>query len=598
MSYFRQDETTPLEIGILRQFPFESSLQRMCVVTKRLGDKHWDVYCKGSPEKIASLSTPESVPSNFNVELRSYTDQGYRVLALAHRPVSMAYHKIQKIDREDLECNLQFLGLLVMENRLKPETQSIIDQLKQANIRTIMVTGDNLLTALSVARECGLIAREDSVVQLRQTDDDNLCYEPTTPVEVSRKFEDKQNGTVTVDVGPLDAGRHVVAVDGKSWAAIQEDDHEDLLRQVLVRGAVFARMKPDQKQQLITHLQDLGYYVGMCGDGANDCGALKAAHAGISLSEAEASVASPFTSKDPNISCVPTIVKEGRTALVTSFGVFKYMAAYSLTQFVSIMILYSIDSNLSDFQFLYIDLFLITVFAIFFGRTHSFKGNLHPTSPPSSLMSITPIMSLLLHLALVIAVQTFCFFYVQEQSWFVPFNSTALEENITGQENYAVFCVSQFQYIILAVVFSRGPPYRQPLYTNRYLTGALVIMTISSLYITLWPHDVLVNWLELVMPPADDSSAMFFRYQIVIIAAINSLLAMFIEYFIVDYLMYQKVRPKMHNIEKSKKKFLAIEANLKCDKTWPPLEVPLRKVAPEEGNRIVPQPMVQYQSSL
>jgi cation-transporting ATPase 13A3/4/5 len=60
---------------------------------------------------------------------------------------------------------------------------------------------------------------------------------------------------------------------------------------------VFARMSPDQKGELVKRQQDLGFCVCMCGDGANDCGALRAANAGISLSETEASVASPFTSK-------------------------------------------------------------------------------------------------------------------------------------------------------------------------------------------------------------------------------------------------------------------------------------------------------------
>ena len=49
--------------------------------------------------------------------------------------------------------------------------------------------------------------------------------------------------------------------------------------------------------------------MGMCGDGANDCEALKAAHAGISLSEAEASVAAPFTSRNNNIECVVTVMR-------------------------------------------------------------------------------------------------------------------------------------------------------------------------------------------------------------------------------------------------------------------------------------------------
>lgn len=124
----------------------------------------------------------------------------------------------------------------------------------------------------------------------------------------------------------------------------------------MVKGTVFARFSPDQKSQLVEALQCVGYSVSMCGDGANDCGALKAAHAGIALSQAEASVASPFTSGLQNISCVPQLIREGRCALATSFGTFKFMMGYSITQFTSVLILYCV--SLSSF---------LNYFFVFFG---------------------------------------------------------------------------------------------------------------------------------------------------------------------------------------------------------------------------------------
>lgn len=109
-------------------------------------------------------------------------------------------------------------------------------------------------------------------------------------------------------------------------------------------------MSPDEKHELVEKLQSIGYCCGFCGDGANDCGALKAADVGISLSDAEASVAAPFTSRLFEISCVPTVIREGRAALVTSFSCFKFMSLYSAIQFSTVSFLYTSGSNLGDFQ--------------------------------------------------------------------------------------------------------------------------------------------------------------------------------------------------------------------------------------------------------
>jgi cation-transporting ATPase 13A2 len=213
----------------------------------------------------------------------------------------------------------------------------------------------------------------------------------------------------------------------------------------------------------------------MVGDGANDCGALKAAHTGISLSDTESSVASPFTSRETNISCVLSVIREGRAALVTSFGIFKYMAAYSLTQFISVMLLYSIESNLTDIEFLYIDLFIISIFAFFFGKTEAYEGPLNKIPPLTSLISVTPILSLLAQILIVSVFQYASLWNLRQMDWFVPFNATGNSKDDVGcMENYTIFIVSSIQYIILAVVFSKGRPYRKAIWTNYGLLGKYI----------------------------------------------------------------------------------------------------------------------------
>ena len=82
-------------------------------------------------------------------------------------------------------------------------------------------------------------------------------------------------------------------------------------------------MSPEQKIEIVLFLQKLGNIVSMTGDGANDCGALKQADIGISFSEADASFAAPFSAIGTSISCVETVLLEGRATIVNSVEVFR-----------------------------------------------------------------------------------------------------------------------------------------------------------------------------------------------------------------------------------------------------------------------------------
>ena len=85
--------------------------------------------------------------------LAKYTKEGFRVIALSYKEMpNLNYRKAQTIQREETESDLIFLGLLIMENKLKYVTNHIIKNLQDCDVRTVMATGDNVLTAISVAR--------------------------------------------------------------------------------------------------------------------------------------------------------------------------------------------------------------------------------------------------------------------------------------------------------------------------------------------------------------------------------------------------------------------------------------------------------------
>lgn len=545
---------------IMKEYEFISSLRRMTVIANDGKDNRF-VFTKGAPEVMFDICKQESLPTNYEELLYKYTHSGFRVIALAYKLLDKAEKNTKDLSRDVIESDLTFSGFIVFENKLKDSTKPTLNRLSEAKIRTVMCTGDNVLTAISVARECELIEPWVEHIYIPTYQEGNN--------ETNLVWEDFNNPEDKLDpilLKPLNSsignetsyGKHEtykLAITGDVFRYLLVDvKNQAIIQRMLMKCDIFARMSPDEKHELVEQLQKIDYTVGFCGDGANDCGALKAADVGISLSEAEASVAAPFTSRVFEISCVLDIIKEGRASLVTSFSCFKYMSLYSAIQFITVSILYKRGTNLGDFQFLYIDLFLILPLAIFMSWSKPFD-KIVVKKPSANLVSPKVLVPLCCNILVLLSFQVFLWLLVQTQPWYMK-PIPAGDDEVKSSDNTMLFLFANFQYILIAVVLSIGPPYRQSfVYNYPFLVNLGVCTLVSTLIFTIDQR----SWWGDIMQLTNLS---FSFYCLILVSAVLNLGVMWMgeHYWFKTLALLYKRMFQRHKFERSSKTFKNLQA--------------------------------------
>ncbi len=250
----------------LDTIPFESE-RLLSASLNQCGQETW-VFVKGALERLLPMcGSMAAAGGDLPLESTTVLAQaetmasgGYRVLALAAGPVTLPAGAV--FSEEHLH-DLTLLGLVGMIDPLRPEAPPAVAACADAGVRVAMVTGDHPLTALALARELGLAKDRSQVVtgpELREAE------RPAERVLESR---------------------------------------------------VFARVEPQQKQDILRYLQENGHFVAMTGDGANDAPALRAAHVGVAMGRSGTDLAretADLILTDDNFASIVAGIEEGRVA--------------------------------------------------------------------------------------------------------------------------------------------------------------------------------------------------------------------------------------------------------------------------------------------
>ena len=272
-------------VQIKRRFQFSSALKRQSSVAtitvndRRAGRRTRSTFVgvKGAPETIRKMLV--DTPPQYEETFKYFTRNGARVLALAYKYLStdneLGQNRINNLKREEVECDLHFAGFLVLNTPLKEDAKRAVRMLNESSHRVVMITGDNPLTAVYVAREVEIVDRECYILDAPEHDESGEKL-------VWRSIDDKVN----IPVDPqMDLHSDVLKTKDLcvTGYALTKFKGQKALPQLLRHTWVYARVSPKQKEDILLGLKDAGYTTLMCGDGTNDVGALKQAHIGVAL---------------------------------------------------------------------------------------------------------------------------------------------------------------------------------------------------------------------------------------------------------------------------------------------------------------------------
>lgn len=269
------------------KLPFDSVRMKMSTL-HRYQDK-WVLLIKGAPTKIAETLSAESqdkVAELLDLN-RQWAASGLRVLFFAYK----IFDEKPGMLSERLEQNLEYLGATGMIDPPREEVIEAIKECKSAGIKTVMITGDQPLTAHAIS------------MRLEMADEDAL--------------ESIKTGADLIKTSP-----------------------EEFIREV-ENVSIYARVSPEQKLNIVKALQERGAFVAMTGDGVNDAPSLKQADIGVAMGITGTDVskeASDMILLDDNFATIVKAVREGRRIYDNIKKFILYVLSCNLAEILTILL--------------------------------------------------------------------------------------------------------------------------------------------------------------------------------------------------------------------------------------------------------------------